>query len=363
MDEKGFMKGIGDDAKVIVPRSNLKAISCQPGNHEWVTVIESIGTNNYVVPPFVIFKGKIIQQSWVDAATDPQMAIAVGENGWTDQELAVKWLKHFDKYTADLTQEMSRLLILDGHSSHTSLEFIQYCEYHQIIPLCLPPHATHLLQPLDVSIFGPLGHQYKKLVRENSLFGAQNVTNEQFLIFFQQARQTIGPNIPSSWRRTGLKPFLPSIVIQLIRPKTPPKASFTDENGVTVNITAPSPSVATKINDMVAQLTSQLGTPAQSSISFLHKTCLAAIAEANTLGQLNEALVQKAKDIRQKKSRKGIGEARVLTVAEIVEKRDAKDKAIEAATAAKARRDALYGKGKFAQLVWKEYKMDTNVFE
>ena len=81
------------------------------------------------------------------------------------------------------------------------------------------------------------------------------------------------------------------------------------------------------------------------------------------MGQLNEALVQKAKDIRQKKSRKGIGEARVLTVAEIVEKRDANDKVIEAATAAKARRDALYGKGKFAQLVWKEYKMDTNVFE
>ena len=99
---------------------------------------------------------------------------------------------------------------------------------------------------------------------------------------------------------------------------------------------------------MVAQLMSQLGTPAQSSISFLHKTCLAAIAEANTLGQLNEALVQKAKNIRQKKSRKGIGEARVLTVAEIVEKQYAKDKVIEAATAAKAWWDALYGKGKFA---------------
>jgi len=122
------MKGIGDDAKVIVPRSDLKAISCRPGNREWVTVIEFIGTNNYLVPPFVIFKGKKIQQSWVDAVTDPRMAIAIGENGWTDQELAIKWLKHFDKYTADLTQGTHRLLILDGHSSHASLEFIQYCE-------------------------------------------------------------------------------------------------------------------------------------------------------------------------------------------------------------------------------------------
>ena len=60
MDEKGFMKGIGDDAKVIIPRSELIAISCQPGNREWVSVIESIRSNGYSVPPFVIFKGKQI---------------------------------------------------------------------------------------------------------------------------------------------------------------------------------------------------------------------------------------------------------------------------------------------------------------
>jgi len=35
MDEKGFMKGIGEDAKVIVPRAEVEsAVSIQPGNKE-----------------------------------------------------------------------------------------------------------------------------------------------------------------------------------------------------------------------------------------------------------------------------------------------------------------------------------------
>ena len=43
-----------------------------------------------------------------------------------------------------------RLLILDGHSSHYNWEFFDYCLNAKILPLCLPAHSTHLLQPLDV---------------------------------------------------------------------------------------------------------------------------------------------------------------------------------------------------------------------
>ena len=34
MDEKGCMKGIGDNTKVFVPRSEAEAFSAQPGNRE-----------------------------------------------------------------------------------------------------------------------------------------------------------------------------------------------------------------------------------------------------------------------------------------------------------------------------------------
>jgi hypothetical protein len=49
---------------------------------------------------------------------------------------------------------------LDGHGSHLTMEFIQYCTTHRILLLIYPPHSTHSLQPLDVVMFKPLSSQY-----------------------------------------------------------------------------------------------------------------------------------------------------------------------------------------------------------
>ena len=61
-----------------------------------------------------------------------------------------------------------RLLILDDHDSHVSWQFVLACHNYKILPLCLPPHATHLLQPLDIAIFGPLQKSYGDLVTQKS---------------------------------------------------------------------------------------------------------------------------------------------------------------------------------------------------
>ena len=48
------------------------------------------------------------------------------------------------------------LLLLDGHSSHFTPEAIKVAAENEIVLFCLPPNATHIAQPLDVSFFGPL---------------------------------------------------------------------------------------------------------------------------------------------------------------------------------------------------------------
>ena len=40
------------------------------------------------------------------------------------------------------------------------MKFINACDKHNILLLILPPHITHCLQPLDVSLFGPLAIYY-----------------------------------------------------------------------------------------------------------------------------------------------------------------------------------------------------------
>ena len=60
-----------------------------------------------------------------------------------------------------------------------------------IIPLCLPPHTTHYLQPLDVGCFGPLSNAYKKQLDERNKTGVVNITKLDFLTLLKNAREEV----------------------------------------------------------------------------------------------------------------------------------------------------------------------------
>jgi len=67
-------------------------------------------------------------------------------NGWMTQDLFYGWL------TGHLVQQLPPhhpvCLILDGHSSHIDLEVSKSCDENGILLYCLPPHSSHILQPL-----------------------------------------------------------------------------------------------------------------------------------------------------------------------------------------------------------------------
>src|SRR5437763_16223615 len=49
-----------------------------------------------------------------------------------------------------------RLLICDVHDSHITAVLIEHFMRNNIVLMVLPPHSSHLTQPLDVGVFGPL---------------------------------------------------------------------------------------------------------------------------------------------------------------------------------------------------------------
>ena len=70
-------------------------------------------------------------------------------------------VEHFHPQAQKLALPHAPLLfIVDGHGSHVTWDFLSYCLKNNILILCLPPHSTHLLQPLDVRIFSPLNRAY-----------------------------------------------------------------------------------------------------------------------------------------------------------------------------------------------------------
>ena len=155
----------------------------QPGNREWVTTIECINSSGWSVPLCMIFKGKVHIEGWY---TENKIAgnwmIQVSPNEWTTDEIGLQWLqKVFIPSISRRSIDQYRLLVLDGHESHLTPTYNKICEDNKIISIYMPPHASHLLQPLDVGCFGPLKQIYRRLVEQRSRLRYNHINKLDFL--------------------------------------------------------------------------------------------------------------------------------------------------------------------------------------
>ena len=105
MDEKGFLLGLSNRAKVIVRRGRRQpSRETQDGSREWITVVETCCANSTMLPPMVIFHGKGLYRGWFDAdddCADRTAIFAHSDKGFTINELATQWLSYFDTWTRD----------------------------------------------------------------------------------------------------------------------------------------------------------------------------------------------------------------------------------------------------------------------
>ena len=55
---------------------------------------------------------------------------------------------------------------MDSHVSHTTPEFVLLAQANGIHPYQFPSHLTHILQPLDVSVFAVYKHWHNRAVQK-----------------------------------------------------------------------------------------------------------------------------------------------------------------------------------------------------
>jgi DDE superfamily endonuclease/helix-turn-helix, Psq domain/Tc5 transposase DNA-binding domain len=217
-DETGFLMGVITTCMVVTSSERRgRAKSKQPGNREWVTVIQGVNAVGWALPPFVVVKGTWILTSWYESIQLPRdWRVAPSANGWTTNEIGLDWIQHFEKHTQPRKVGAYRLLVLDGHDSHHSADFELYCQEHNIITLCMPPHSSHILQPLDVGCFSPLKTVYGKQIEGFMRGGQTHITKEDFFPAFKVAfQEAITPeNIQGGFRGAGIAPFSPEKVLE-----------------------------------------------------------------------------------------------------------------------------------------------------
>lgn len=124
-------------------------------------------------------------------------------------ELFIDVLKHIQNNTK-CSKEGPILLLLDNHSSHCSVDCINYSRDNGIHLLSFPPHTSHRLQPLDVSVYGP----FKKFLQTSFTDFMTNNPGKRITIYevahlsnlpFQRAFRS--ENIISGFQSTGIYPF------------------------------------------------------------------------------------------------------------------------------------------------------------
>ena len=178
----------------------------------------------------MIYQGKSndLQSSWVEDVDEKEEAyFAASVNGWTTNSLGIQWLKRvFDRHTLEKTKGRKRLLLLDGHSSHVNMAFLDLAREMNIIPLILPPHSTHRLQPLDVGLFGPLSNAYSKELNKliHTSQGMVSMSKRFFWPLFNKAWKAgfTSVNIESAFASTGIWPLNPAIILNKMTSNSTP---------------------------------------------------------------------------------------------------------------------------------------------
>ena len=169
MDEKGFQLGrVGRTNRVFNKKlyeSKGVRQALEDDSTDWITVVACICSDGSALSPTLIFQGAngAVQSSWVDAvqAGEHSVFTTSSPSGWSNNNIGLAWLKGvFERETRRYASTGYRLLLLDGHGSHVTMDFIEYCNDNKILLFVLPPHATHTLQPLDVCMFKPLATAY-----------------------------------------------------------------------------------------------------------------------------------------------------------------------------------------------------------
>jgi len=98
--------------------------------------------------------------------TPPGSIHACHPSGWTQSEIFIQWFLHFTKHTKP-TNEDPVILVPGEQYSHTrNLAVITLDRENHVDIICLPPHSSHKMQPLDKDFMGLLKTFYFKEIEK-----------------------------------------------------------------------------------------------------------------------------------------------------------------------------------------------------
>lgn len=117
--------------------------SCE--KEETISVLACVNGEGSLLPPYSIMKGKTLKQEFMDGMPPGSVLRMSQTSAYVNSKIFLDWLK---THITPRKPGGEMLIILDGHTSHTTyMEVFEFGEQHDITLLSLPPHTSHWLQP------------------------------------------------------------------------------------------------------------------------------------------------------------------------------------------------------------------------
>jgi hypothetical protein len=176
-----------------------------------ITLIACICADGSYLRPALVIPRKTFDDDLLMHGYSPEkVEIYDQAKGYIDQVIFDDWVKdtlvpEIERRRAATGYQGQAILILDNCSAHKGPVFAQMCNLHKITPIFLPPHASHLLQMLDLCLFGVTKRIISRM-NDRDFHYLQTTHIVKILDSFMAA--CTPSNIIASFRLGGLSLFL-----------------------------------------------------------------------------------------------------------------------------------------------------------
>ena len=215
LDETGFgkQKKSTNSKKVIVTKdvddSNLLyAESKDPGH---VTVVSAITAGGKMLKPLFIHKNKTLHSDAGKCTFYKNIYYSHTSSSFISTPIYNKYIvEEVIPYVQEIrtklnSPEAPSILIVDGHRSHNNEYLNTVLAEHNINYVIMPPHSSHILQPLDRYFFHAAKQAYERSKKRTDI---DDVTANLERIYIAIQTAAIQANVIRSWSHAGIVPVM-----------------------------------------------------------------------------------------------------------------------------------------------------------
>lgn len=207
-NETGFHLG---RKRVVLPKTGGLGYKPMSSLRDHISVLACFNASGEDVPPFIVYSKAYPGGVCYKTQGPPNALYGWSDSGCINSDLFKKWfLKHFLPYAP---KQRPLLLIFDGHKSPVNLEVVEVARKENVVLLCLPPHCSHILQPLNAGLFVLLRQRFAARLGEGCASDTHfAISKKEFSSVFKGSYQSLKEEegarvVMDGFRKCGIYPL------------------------------------------------------------------------------------------------------------------------------------------------------------